>query len=86
MMGKYAAVFRLTILEGTHHVSVAAADLIEAEVGFTYESPGTFRFEINNEDRAINLFASGKPFRLYREDKYGGPPVTIDLDGRGVEQ
>ena len=84
-MGKrlrtYGAIFR-----EPEQAETAAVDLVKAGVGFTHEAPGRFLFKTDDEDRAIDVFASGKPDALDKESRDGGPWHSISLDGRGVER
>ena len=84
-MGRTARTYEAIFYEPAH-AEDAAIDLVKADMSFTYEVPGKFRFKINKEVRAIRVFTSGKPKELYREPVGGGPWHSVSLDGCGVER
>jgi len=86
-MRKYEACFSKDVGIGN-----AVADLVKAGIKFQYKGVSDMMhfhmlvFETKlNEGQTIDMFVSGKPWRLLRFSTSGGPHHNISLRDRGVE-
>lgn len=85
-MRKYEACFSAEV-----GIGAAVSDLAKAGIKFQYDGQSIvlkfhmLLFSAKNEDEAIDIFKSGKPWRLLRFSTDGGPASNISLRDRGVE-